>query len=794
MPAQCPNVRQCSSEQGLWTPAALRPAIWVKSNADKTIIVSSGDGDVKSVTDLSSGVPFSVTGSVKLDTSQLNGKPTLRINNTSTAQLLTASYSYAGNEITLISLHRNAATASGRTIYGRLFSLYLTGEFDYATASGGILTYGVGGVNGVRFYRNTTINVTSSPTINDVWGCAVLTRSGTGVTMALDGGSRVSGTTASNNFNFNKVRIGNDDGPREDSGLNGYIAENILITRAITQEEENKLFGYLAWEWGRVTSLPIDHPYRFAPPRDNRILTRKRRSIALTAGAVGVSGGGTTYNDSISETASSADSSATALTAVSAFSESATAADLSETAMTALAAFTESTTAADVIDAALSLQLALAESTASSDDLSSTATLAVVLSEILSALDSATTGSVFSDTITESAAADAVKSALMEMSAAISESASASDAHDTALTAVNAILEASQSGDSLASIQTFAADLAESLAAIFAVTTGSIYFDTLGESAVADATKSSMMAMVSALSESSTATEANATTLSSVNALLESLAAGDNQTSAQTMAATLAESLASLFAVTEGNVFGESLTESAGLADALASAILSNVSFTEGVSAADSQSVSAVLADIINEAILAGSSQSAQAVFADALAETLLALVVESSTVVGEIISPATMLTNRVKSVLAASQKVHDLLGLSLGTLGNVARPRIFTGQARTFLCGRNRGRLPFFEIHVSGQSFDHESYSAGAITQTALLTIHLGGKDPGVAGLLAERVLLASIAAIRNGSDNLLALGDETLGDLEQGPWGHRRTMTFTVTQTYDRTTYEVP
>jgi hypothetical protein len=298
MPAQCPNVRQCSSEQGLWTPAALRPAIWVKSNSSKNIIVSSGDGGVESVTDLSSGVPFSVTGSVKLDTSQLNSKPTLRIDNTVTAQLLTASYSYAGNEITLISLHRNAATAGGRTAYGRLFSLY-RGPEDFRGTDGGILTYGVGGVNGIRFFRNLVTTVTSSPTINDAWGCAVLTRSGTGVTMALDGGSRVAGTTASNNFNFDKVRIGNDDGPREDSGMNGYVAENILITRAITQEEENKLFGYLAWEWGRVTSLPIDHPYRFSPPRDNRILTRKRRSLVLLAGASGGGVSGITGSSSV---------------------------------------------------------------------------------------------------------------------------------------------------------------------------------------------------------------------------------------------------------------------------------------------------------------------------------------------------------------------------------------------------------------------------------------------------------------------------------------------------------------
>jgi hypothetical protein len=221
---------------------------------------------VTSVTELVNGIVFNGTGAIALDRSQLGNRQTLRLNNTSANQFLTAACSYAGNEITLISLHRNNATAGGRTVYGRLFSLYKTGEFDYGSTNGGIMTYGIGGVNGVRFYRNLATTVTSSPTINDAWGCAVLTRSGTGVTMALDGGSRVSGTTASDNFNFDKVRIGNDDGPRSDSGLNGYIAENILITRAITKREEDLVMGYLAWEWGRVNSLPKNHPYKLRQP------------------------------------------------------------------------------------------------------------------------------------------------------------------------------------------------------------------------------------------------------------------------------------------------------------------------------------------------------------------------------------------------------------------------------------------------------------------------------------------------------------------------------------------------
>ncbi len=752
MPAQCPNLKRCPSENGLFSPIILKPDLWLDGADLSTIITRDNQTSVRQWLD-KSGYGRNVSQSTDasqptLVTNSLNGLSGLDWGSSANAKGLSTSAQLVAAQVFAV------AKYDGANPFNAYASIYCGDPSFFRPVFTG--SSGTSWISNSQNHLNgAAASATALPTISSPF-------------IVRTANANTSSATRTASY------IGADSGFFSGRSWIGKIYEIIIFPTILSDRDALMVEGSLAWKWGLYSFLPESNPYRFSPPRDNRILTRKRRSLILLAGSSGVSGGGTTYNESVSETASSADSAATALTALS--------------------ACTESATAADVIDAALSLQAALAESAASSDDLSSTATLAVVLSEILSALDTVTTGSVFSDTITESAAADAVKSALMEMSTAISESASASDAHDTALTAVNAILEASAASESLSTTQTLAATLAESLAAIFAVTNGSIYFDTLGESAVADATKSSMMAMVSALSESSTATDANATTLASVNALLESLAAGDNNTPAQTMAATLAESLASLFAVAEGNVFSESLAESAGLADAIAAGILSNVSFAESASPSDAQSVAAVLADVINEAILAGSSQAAQAVFADALAETLLALAVESSAVVGEIISPAAILTNRVKSVLTASQKVHDLLGMSLGTLGNVARPRIFTGQARTFLCGRNRGRLPFFEIHVSGQSFDHESYSAGAITQTALLTIHLGGKDPGAAGLLAERVLLASMAAIRNGSDNLLALGNDVLGDLEQGPWGHRRTMTFTVTQTYDRTTYEVP
>ena len=198
------NAYREALQQGRFlTPAALRPALWIKANANGRIIVSGST--VTGVTDAASGAAWTVAGSIGFDLTQLGGRPTLRLNNAVENQMMTIAQSYAGNELTLVSLHRNRS-AGGRIQYGRLFSLW-RGPNDYAGTDGGILTYSLTGANGVTFYRNLAIAASTSPLINDVWGCVIATRSGTSVTMALDGGARVTGTTSAANFNFTNVRI-----------------------------------------------------------------------------------------------------------------------------------------------------------------------------------------------------------------------------------------------------------------------------------------------------------------------------------------------------------------------------------------------------------------------------------------------------------------------------------------------------------------------------------------------------------------------------------------------------------
>ena len=52
----------------------------------------------------------------------------------------------------------------------------------------------------------------------------------------------------------------------------GYIAEIIILKEMISDEERQKVQGYLAWKWGLQNNLPSDHPYKIVAP--NNFITK----------------------------------------------------------------------------------------------------------------------------------------------------------------------------------------------------------------------------------------------------------------------------------------------------------------------------------------------------------------------------------------------------------------------------------------------------------------------------------------------------------------------------------------
>ena len=54
--------------------------------------------------------------------------------------------------------------------------------------------------------------------------------------------------------------------PALGGAMRGYIYEIIVFNTTISNEDKQKVEGYLAWKWGIQGSLSTAHPYYLAPP------------------------------------------------------------------------------------------------------------------------------------------------------------------------------------------------------------------------------------------------------------------------------------------------------------------------------------------------------------------------------------------------------------------------------------------------------------------------------------------------------------------------------------------------
>ncbi len=150
------------------------------------------------------------------------------------------------------------------------------------------------------------------------------------------------------------------------------------------------------------------------------------------------------------------------------------------------------------------------------------------------------------------------------------------------------------------------------------------------------------------------------------------------------------------------------------------------------------------------------------------------------------------VLAARVATALA-DDSVATQAGVAALTWASADAPRVFHGLGG-YLQGRNRGRLPFVEYAITGQTFDSNASGGGTMTQTVTVRAHCGGRDLGTASDLTAAILAAGMAAIRdNTSDVYTDMGDDAVGELQPGAWGHQRDASMTFIQSFDRDTYEV-
>jgi hypothetical protein len=152
----------------------------------------------------------------------------------------------------------------------------------------------------------------------------------------------------------------------------------------------------------------------------------------------------------------------------------------------------------------------------------------------------------------------------------------------------------------------------------------------------------------------------------------------------------------------------------------------------------------------------------------------------------------SSVLAARIASTLAGVS-VAAQAGVAAGTWASTSAPRIFRGIG-AMSHGKNRGRCPFIEFDIIGQTWDKTAPEGGTLAQRVRLRAHVASRDLGVASEKLAAILAAALAAIRSESvDNLTAFGGDNVAETTAGPWGLMRDAEMDVEVSYSATDYEV-
>jgi len=266
---------QMASPSTLWTPAmsAVSVAVWNKASDPDTFSLdnSAAPGIIQWRNKSGNVWHYEQPASANrptLDQSAINGLPAVRIVNGpgtgATRQWLQNALTYSGSQVTVFSVHRNSSSSVSGSAqrYGRLFSFSDNNSQDYNNNNGLILTYGVS--SGISLYRNNSI-IASTAAINDAWCLVDAVRNGTSGSVCLNGGTRANGTTASAPQGIQRSRLGNDIAAG-DSGMLGWIHEQVIIFGVLDSLTTAKMQGYLLWDSGLESLLPAGHLFKSSRP------------------------------------------------------------------------------------------------------------------------------------------------------------------------------------------------------------------------------------------------------------------------------------------------------------------------------------------------------------------------------------------------------------------------------------------------------------------------------------------------------------------------------------------------
>ena len=259
----------------LWTPAQIPSStLWVWQDYSDLSSLTLVSGAISQVNDKSgNGNHYIQNTAANRPLSQANiqnGKAAAYFGNTGSVRhwLERLSITYSGNQLTFFSVFRNDAIIGGSPFppnsYGRMFSFAGATGDDYN--SNAAIAFGHNGLaNPAPYLHRNNATIAQTAPNDDVWSVVDAQRNGTAGRIALNGGTYVTGTTASANQAITRGRVGNNFAAA-DCGILGWIGEQLILIGPVTDPLCQQVQGYLAWGWGLQGLLPAAHPFKSAPP------------------------------------------------------------------------------------------------------------------------------------------------------------------------------------------------------------------------------------------------------------------------------------------------------------------------------------------------------------------------------------------------------------------------------------------------------------------------------------------------------------------------------------------------
>lgn len=237
--------------------------------------VQADNTSMTGLTDFSgNGLNLTVSGTAPVyRTDQLEGMPTVQFNSSgffTRSTWLSPGFPFRFDPLAVVGLVRWSSSGYFVTFTSgtRLASYGFTDQF-YNSLSGSFRhLFTMEGFSTIQGFSSSSANAYHILCSNkDENGIASLRRNGTNLSSTdIRTNPNTYDSLTSLHTNLSNVRYSGFHIGRPNVTNEGRISEICLYNRTLELVEREKLEGYLAHKWGRISSLPSNHPYKNSPP------------------------------------------------------------------------------------------------------------------------------------------------------------------------------------------------------------------------------------------------------------------------------------------------------------------------------------------------------------------------------------------------------------------------------------------------------------------------------------------------------------------------------------------------